>query len=94
MTTVKITTDQEVDWYKMYNVYALNLDTMLFENVSYLYGDVTINVIDKDHEDDEEELVQDMLETLLHKKTDKGADIWFALYSESHFLVGYVEYKK
>ena len=71
---------REVDWATEYGCYAVNRDSRIFENTSYL-DDATIEVFTDTDEND----VANALAERLHK----GLDYDYALYDGQHRLVGF-----
>ena len=74
--------DCEIDWNVEFSVYGLNLSTMQFENVSYIpaYTLIALNIFGNS---------ADYSEEIADIAKEKEAD--FLLYTENHFVVGYVK---
>ena len=87
----KITTDCEIHW-DDYNVYALNLSTMVFENTSGIGAEenlvIAINLFD------EFETAQDKTELELNALRNAGYNIVYALYTNNHYLIGFAYNEK
>lgn len=74
--------DCEVDWYFEFSVYGLNLSTMQFECTSYIPANtlIAVNIFHN---------IADFSEDIAEEAKAKEAD--FLLYSDNHFVVGYVK---
>ena len=82
LTKIVKTKDEEIDWAVEYSVLGLNLSTMQFENVSYIpaYTLIALNIFGNS---------ADYSEEIADIAKEKEAD--FLLYTENHFVVGYVK---
>ena len=83
----KITTDCEIHW-DDYNVYALNLSTMVFENTSGFGANENMVIIIDMNSD--LELAQDCVESQIQRLRENDAELVYALYAFDHSLIGYV----
>lgn len=92
--TYNIDKDTEVDWCRDYNVNALNLDSLVFENCSDFCADdnVVIHIVapydvESNAENVDEFDVSDTIEGMRYN----GIPIVYALYSHiGNYLVGFV----
>ena len=77
---------QETDWWftNNYHLHAQNRDTRMFENTSYTEGMVMELYTNTDEND---------VSNALGKRLWDGNEYEFALYNESHELVGFAYYK-
>ena len=82
----KITTDCEIHW-DDFNVYALNLSTMVFENSSGFGAEE--NIIIKIDNDDDKEIAQDCTESQIQGLRENGFTLVYTFYTFDHYLVGY-----
>lgn len=82
LTKIVKTKDEEIDWAVEYSVLGLNLSTMQFENVSYIPSNTLIALNFFGNSADYSEEIADIAK-------EKEAD--FLLYTENHFVVGYVK---
>lgn len=82
LTKIVKTKDEEIDWAVEYSVLGLNLSTMQFENVSYIPANTLIALNIFGNSADYSEEIADIAK-------EKEAD--FLLYTENHFVVGYVK---
>jgi hypothetical protein len=75
-----IINDREVDWATEYVCYAVNRDSRIFENTSYL-DNFTIEVFTDTDEND--------VANALGERLSDGLDYDYALYDGQHRLVGF-----
>ena len=82
MSHIRVNKDTEYDWSIDFGVYALNLSTMQFENTSYITKNalIVINIYNN---------MADFSEDIAEEAKSNNAT--FILYSENHFVVGYVK---
>lgn len=82
LTKIVKTKDEEIDWAVEYSVLGLNFSTMQFENVSYIPANtlIALNIFGNS---------ADFSEEIADIAKEKEAD--FLLYTENHFVVGYVK---
>lgn len=93
MKVTYLTEDTSIDWYGDYHVNALNLGSLVFENVSDIYADdnLEIHIFDGLAEDVDEFEISDEIREV---KND-GYTIDYALYSlKTNYLIGFVCYKE
>lgn len=91
MTRNKYTFNQdEVDWYSVFNAWAVNRDTRIFENCSYAHG-LVVEVWDDDNMLFDE---NDVSTALANERLCEGLDYDFALYNDEHRLIGYAYYEE
>lgn len=74
--------DCEIDWMIDFSVYGLNLSTMQFENTTFIPANtlIAVNIFHN---------IADYSEEIAEEAKEKNAD--FLLYSDNHFVVGYVK---
>lgn len=86
MREIRITEDCEIDWCVEYGFKALNLNTMLFENVSGIGKSehLVIRIVEDNVEFDESDISCEII-----KLKSMGFNIVYALYCDE-FLYGYV----
>lgn len=82
LTKIVKTRDEEIDWSIDFSVYGLNLSTMQFENTSFIPAN-TLIAVNLYHNS------ADYSEEIADEAKAKEAD--FLLYTENHFVVGYVK---
>ena len=75
----------EVDWMTEYGCYAVNRDTRLFENTSFL-NNATIEVFTDTDEND--------VANTLGKRLWEGLEYEYALYDKQLHLVGFAYYNE
>ena len=77
--------DCEIDWVTEFSVYGLNLSTMQFENTTFIPANtlIAVNIFHN---------IADNSEEIADEAKEKNAD--FLLYSDNHFVVGYVVINK
>ena len=75
----------EIDWAFDLNVHAINRDTRIFENCSYATG-LIVELWENTDEND--------VSNALGERLRSGQDYDFALYNDSHELVGFAHYEE
>jgi len=83
---IKNFTNCEIHW-DDYNVYALNVSTMVFENTSGIGEDENLAVVIV--EDYDKEIVQDAVEFDIQKIRNSDDKLVYVFYSYDHYLKGY-----
>lgn len=85
MKTTYAHSNCEIDWYYDYNVYALNLSTLIYENTSGFDGE-HVFVVKFTGDYDEEDVSMEIRKY----QQMKDIKVFFALYNEQNMLCGYV----
>lgn len=89
MKTIAIKEDTTIDWWKDYHVYALNAYNSIFENVSdFSVCDNYTIYLDEDFLNGKPDWDEKKISRMTHNIGMCMID--YLLYSESHYLVGFV----